>query len=288
MSESPKPLKVNKRMNFVHKTLIASVVFILLLFIVPSSPVQFDVSSIFSATYVLFGILAGFFIAATLTNYFRLQSLISEETSALISLYGRAQDLTGKKATDVVEAIDQYLIRAFDYELTDYVDNTWTEFNGLFAFEKTIKKKNTNLYSSYLDFKQRFITIRQEIALTGRKIMGPVHWMLLLILAMATVFLLYCMRDDSIPSSILTVVLSSSTLLILFLLEDIDNDTFAEEKLSFKIFQRVFEELGKLPYYPQVSIINKRLKLEKGKTYRIGKYTNYPTSYDKEIITIIA
>jgi hypothetical protein len=76
--------------------------------------------------------------------------------------------------------------------------------------------------------------------------------------------------------------LSTATCLVLFLLYDIDSNFFAEEQLAYHVFQPVFKEVGGLPYYTEISLKNRRVKLSKGK-YRIGVYTNYPKTFEKRI-----
>jgi hypothetical protein len=74
-------------------------------------------------------------------------------------------------------------------------------------------------------------------------------------------------------------------IIILFLLNDVDGNTFAEEKLAFEIYQDVFVRIGKLPYYPEFSVLKGRIKLPKGKI-RLGKYKNFPASLEKNISII--
>lgn len=273
------------RLNFLEKTLIATIIFVILVLFAPTGFLKIDASTILTATTVLFGILAGFFIAATLTNYSRLQSLISEETASLIALRDKCQIIEPKIVKDVEDAIDNYLIANFDYELVDFVDNTWPEFNAIQKLTEKIKR-DTDVYASLMDTRENLLKNRQEITLTTRPIIGIESWTILIVLAFVNTFILYAIRDASIVSAIFTVFLSSATFLILFLLYDIDNNLFAEEHLAYKIYQRVFKEIGKLPYYTETSIKSGRTKPPKGESYRIGKYENFPKSLKKKIVIV--
>jgi hypothetical protein len=270
------------RLNFILRSLATILFFILLLFLFPKNLFIGDISNLFTAVTVLFGILTGFFIAATLTNYFKLQSLISEETAGLISLYRISIILSPKIKNEIASAIDKYLISAFDFELYNYIEKNWKEFNYIIKILDKIKVKNTEIYQHFLQTRDNLFRIRQEIDLAGRKIIGFEYWMILIILSIIMIFLLYIMRESTISSSIFTVILSSTICLVLYSLYEIDTNTFAEEKLAFHIFQPVFKNIGKLPYYPLVSIKGRRMKPPKGKC-RIGIHENYPKSLKKEI-----
>jgi hypothetical protein len=269
------------RFTFIEKALIVGIFFVILLFIFPKNLIIANVSDLFTVTAIVFGILAGFFIAAALSNYFRLQTLLSEETSYLVHLYNVCKILEPNLKKEITSAIDKYLIAAFDFELVDYVDKTWKEFNNILKVTDKIKPRDSDIYGSLLEIRGNLLRVRQEITLTARKIMGTDDWITLIILAAITIFLLYVIRTPTIVSSIFTVILSSSICLVLFLLYEIDSNIFAEEKLAFEMFQRVFEEIGELPYYPLISIKSGRVK-PKGKC-RVGIYINYPKSLEKRI-----
>jgi len=261
--------------TFIEKSGIMAVLFTALLFIFPKNINIPNVSDLFTATTVLFAILTGFFIAAVLSNYFRLQSLIAEETSLWCSFYEVSITIKPKIKAELGLAIDNYLRAAFDFELSEYVGKTWDEFDKAMKVTNRIRKTDTNMYVFLLGIKGDLKKTRQEIFLTARKIMERNHWLTLIILATIIIFLVYAMRPLGVTDSILTVLISSVTCLVLFLLYDIDGNIFAEEKLAFSSFERAFKEIGKLPYYPEESIKSGRVK-PKGK-YRVGVLLNKET-----------
>jgi len=266
-----------------QKALVILVLCIALLFIFPKNIVIQNISDLFAAVAVIFGIIAGFFIAATFTNYFSLQSSVAEETSNLVALFEASIILDPKIKEELREAMDKYLIRLFDYELYDY-DKSWPEFENIVKITDKIKKSDTSLYSYFLETRQNLRKSRKSAILTARKILGPAHWAILIILSITLIFLVYVMRDAGIFSSILTILISSAACLILFLLYDIDSDFFAEEKLAYDTYERAFEEIGKLPYYPQESLKNKRIN-PNGK-YRLGILEGDPKLFKRRIVII--
>jgi hypothetical protein len=180
--------------------------------------------------------------------------------------------------------MDRYLIKLFDYELYDY-DQTWPEFENVIKIsDQNIKKGDTNLYARYLEVEQNLKKSRKLAILSARRILGAAHWTILIILSITLIFLVYVMRDAGIFSSILAVLISSAACLILFLLYDIDSNFFAEEKLAFDTYERAFEEIGKLPYYPQESLASQRIN-PKG-NYRVGLLVGDPKLFKRKIIII--
>jgi len=262
---------------------VASLIFFgALTIVIPKSVLALDISNLLVVSTVLLAILFGFYIAATFANYTRLQSLIAEETGKLIALSNTIRSVEPTLAAEMDEAIDKYLIASFDVELLSAVEHTWKEFNEMIAVTDKIKNKDTNIFATITGFKSDLIRMRQDFDLAANRIMGTADWIVLITLAVLNILLLYSMRNTTMISSIVTVLFSTTLAIILFLLNALDNNTFAEESFSFNIYQRVFKEIGKLPYYPEVSIISKRVRPPK-ETYRVGVYKNREKSFDKKI-----
>lgn len=268
-------------LRFRERAILVTFIFIILVFIIPPKLISTDVSNFLTTTTVLFAIICGFFIATVFSNYSRLQSLIAEETAGLISLHIMCKYLNSSIEKDVDDAIDKYLIAAFDFELIDYIDNTWEEFNSILKVIDKISR-DTDLFATLIGQVSNLLKVRQEIILTTRRIMNISNWIISAGLATLIIILLFSSKDSSLVSMIFTVSLSSATFFVLFLLDEIDSNRFAEEKISFDIYQRVFKEIGKLPYYPEVSIKSRRVQPPKG-AYRVGKYKDFPKSLDKKI-----
>lgn len=277
-------------MNFIKKRakrlifyLVVIVILILLLFLIPTNFIQADISNLLTATTVIWAIIVGFFMAASLTNYSNLQSLISSETAGLISVSHFVKVAEPSLSKEMNESIDSYVINAFDYELSDYVDKTENDFNKIIALVHKIKNKENGLFSELMTLVSNLIRSRQEISLSGRKIMSSSSWVVISILTLINVALLYSIRSANPIYQIFIVIISLSMAIILVLLKDLDNNTFAEEKLAFDIYQDVFREIGKPPYYPEISIAKGRVAIPPGQKVRIGKYKNFPKSLEKTI-----
>lgn len=275
---------IKKRLKRIVFYVVLLIVLFSLIFLVPINFIQTDVSSLFTATTVVWAIIVGFFMAAALTNYSNLQSLISSETAGLISLSHFVKFSEPSLGKEVNESIDSYVIKAFDYEISDYIDETESEFGKIMEIAYKVKNKDTNLFVGMVSSISDLIKCRQEISLAGRKIMNLSSWIVIAILTIINISLLYSIRSSEIISIIFTIIISLSMIIVLFLLKDIDSNTFAEEKLAFDIYQDVFREIGKLSYYPEISIAKGRIRIPKGQKVRIGKYKNFPKSFEKVIV----
>ena len=280
MSLTKRLLRIASSIRF--KTSISLLFFTLLIIILPKNILALDISNLLVVGTVLLAILFGFYIAATFANYTKLQSLIAEETGRLIALSNTIKSIEPTLSKEMDDAIDKYLIAGFDFELITAVENTWKEFNHITKITDKIENKDTNTFATIIEFRSDLVRMRQDFSLAANRIMGTADWIVLITLVVLNTLLLYAIRNDTIVSSIVTILFSTTLVTILFLLNALDNNTFAEENLAFNIYQRVFKQIGRLPYYPETTILSKRIHSPK-ETYRIGKYKNLGKSFDKKI-----
>lgn len=273
-------LRITKR-EFVIISLII-IASIALVFVIPKSLSIPYISDILVVSTVLFAIFCGFFLAATLTNYSRLQSLVASETGDLISLYDLCRHLNPSIKKEIGDAIDNYLISSYDFEMAEYIDKTWGEFGKILEVIEKIPRSDSQIFTYLMQIKSDLLKVRQEFSLVSRKLIGVTNWIILIILTILNILVVYSIRGPSVISNVIAVIFSISFLLILFLLNEVDSNRFAEEKMAFYIYQRVFKEMGKMPYYPEYSIKKWRVNLP-DEPYRVGIYKNPGRSFDKKI-----
>ena len=266
---------------------ICLVVFTALIFIIPSSFISLDFgNTILTVTAFLFGILAGFFIVVTTTDYNSIKNILATETAGWISLYKNILTSDKKMAKKLALLIDKYIIRAFDYEIIDYARFTHREFDDI---DKLFEKMPAKIYSSN-SFQvirgnmDQIILARQQLTVLGARTMSLFQWIILVSLASIFILSLYGLRTGELFFDIVTVLVSSSIVTILFLIRDLDLYIWNEQTYSFDIFENVFKALGQLPYYPEESVQKGRI-VPLDKKYRLGKYSDNPQSKTR-IITI--
>jgi len=272
-------------MNTRNIFLVSVVIFIGLIFVAPASFITKDLgNTILTIVAFLFGIIAGFYIVVTTTDYNSVKNILASETAGWISLHQNVLIYDRQSADKLSLLIDEYLIRAFDPEIIDYAKLTHSEFETAKAFVRELPWKE-NLSSVHQNIRNNMdviITSRQQLTVLGAKTLSSFQWTILCALAALFIFSLYGLRTGELFFDIVTVVISSSTALILLLIRDLDLYIWNEVTFGFDIFQNVFRSIGQLPYYPAESIKGGRVHpLEK--EYRTGTYINFPRSTERKI-----
>jgi len=248
--------------------------FVILVILVPVKKSNTDITGILSATAIFYSILLGFYIAAAMGNLSRLKTLVAIETGALISIYYIVKLSLPDRLDDTRDAIDKYIVKRFEYEVHNYTEPTTKEFFAIFDVLKGAKGQSEGEGTAidYISEAMYYVPqARRELTIVGAKIVNRVSWIVLTILSIVIVFCLFLMRDGSFASSAITALLSSSAILALFILSDVDGNRFGEDQFAIDTYQDVFSAIGTLPYYP-------KQYLEAGRytppvnTYRTGSY----------------
>lgn len=259
---------------------------IFLSFYLPIFNFPFDTSSLITAVSLLFTILVGFFIAATTSNYLRLQSLSSQEDSSLINIFHLCKLISPKSDKDIAEKIDQYAINMQSFEMTEYVEKCQPKFDKLVESIDNVEatnKKGESLIQTLHTIKLNLASVRQEINVVSKPIIKTRHWIILILLSIITMVLVLCLRvPDSLPSSMITGSLGVAIYFVLILVREIDNKTFSEEQMSFQNPQQIFETIGKPYYYMEYIIKNKRVA-DLQLPCRIGRIVNNEIKIIKKI-----
>lgn len=116
-------------MKIYHVFFIALVVFIALLFVLPRGFISSDLGNvILTISTFLFGIIAGFYIIVTSTDYNSVKSILANETASWISLYHNVFIYDKQFAEKLSLFIDELIREAFNYEIIDYARNTHSQF----------------------------------------------------------------------------------------------------------------------------------------------------------------
>ena len=272
--------------NILLKLLIP-VAIVCIIFFLPTIKIE-DVEPLISLAALLFTILAGFFIAATTTNYLNFQSALAQEGAVLIQLYNLGKLISPSSADKIRDSIDEYVIATLDFPIGEYIDGTNEEFNKLIGIIDSIepdddKKRRTESLGILHSAKSSLYNFRQQVALCSLKVINTIHWIILIFLEIAIITLLIPLRSDNLLAMIIICVLAIASHLVLVLLGEIDSNYFLERQLGFKDTHKVFIALGLLPYYPPKAFsLSYGVEKPKG-IYRLGVYRNFPRSLEKEI-----
>lgn len=247
---------------------------------------SFDVSTMLTVVSLFFVILIGFFIAATTSNYLRMQTLIADLNAALIGVFENAQKISVAGSKKVADAVDQYMISSLDYQyLESYKKDDLKEIVDAVHLIKPKTTVGHNLYPYLIEGKNALYRIHQELSLASQAVVSRNHWFILLTLSLVIAFLLLGFRDGSLLVHAISGLVLVSIYQTLFLLYEIDRNALLANKLVYVNPQQVFFAIGKLPYYPGGEIKRKWANPNE-KKYRVGIYIDYPNSFAKKIKVI--
>lgn len=249
------------------------VVFIILLFITPYDFIPQDLGgTILTVITFLFGFISGFYIVVTTTDYNAIKLLLAEETATWIILYYHVKTYVPRRTAHFSRLVDAFMRRAFDVEVIDYTRITEGEFSNITTFINTLSfsSNRSNDYDNIRDSFAELIKLRQKLTVLGARALTMFQWVILFVLATLVIVSLYGLRTGELFFEIITVLVSSSIVLILLLIRDLDLYVWNENTFSFEIFQNVFRAIGQLPYYPEESLRDGRVSPADPR-YRIGK-----------------
>jgi hypothetical protein len=246
--------------------------FVTLLFVVPRSFIPLDLGdTIITVTAFLFGIIAGFYIVVTTTDYNSIKNILASETAKWISLYQNVVIYDEPTSQKLSSLIDAYIRRAFDYEVMDYERGTREEFAKITKAVRDLplKHETSYIYEKICNTFDDIINTRQQLAVLGTRALQTFQWIILITLAVLFIFSLYGLRTGELFFDVVTVAISSSIVLVLLLIRELDLYLWNEKTFGYDIFENVLASIGQLPYYPSES-------LEKGRVqpaetdYRVG------------------
>ncbi|MBI4262316.1 hypothetical protein HY624_02210 [Candidatus Uhrbacteria bacterium] len=262
-----------------HVFYVALVLFVALLFVAPHSFISPDIGgTILTITTFLFGFIAGFYILLTATDYNTLKGLLANETASWIVLHQYVTLYMPRTVSAFTALLDTYLRRAFDFEIIDYARGTQAEFEPMRAWVNALQPKKgiEYIHENIQETMQGIIIGRQQLTVLGTKTLSLFQWMVLCTLAALVIFSLYGVRSGELFFDIVTVLISSSVVLILLVIRDLDLYLWNEKTFGYDIFENLFKAIGQQAYYPEESIQKGRIHPTE-ETYRVGVVTNRHT-----------
>lgn len=248
---------------------------------------QNGIISIFlSVATFLFGVLGVYIMQNRYSRLENITMLLRQTDSLYIGLYRQASAFGKKTQKEVQQLLDTYVTTTIDYCLHDY-SKAGQEFLDLYDYINCITPKNTQEFSVFSQLLGNINDInknRKLIEYLVRNTMILFEWVVLFILWSVIVLSVFLVNDGSLMSMIITILLSSASLTFLFLIKDLDNLVWKEQKWIWEPLKQLFGELDLLPYYPEDVIRLKRVEIKKGVKRRVAYYPHaYPDFSGKKI-----
>lgn len=237
---------------------------------------------IISIVTFLFGFLITVTFTMLLARVAALKESLANETGRLVSLYLLSKHLGKQFHNTIREHIDNYTIKTLQ-QYTQYEASR----EIIYGMNKDIEQMEIKteqqqvIAASFLYILGEFEPIREKLEyLTSRRTEWSIKFSNHL-LGIILIILLFLNRGDSFSNAIF-IILSTIIIFLFLIIEDYDELRIGDYVNNISNSEQIFDLIGKERYYPK-SVLN-RIKLEKGKTYRIGFY-NKKTKRD-EITTI--
>lgn len=239
-------------MSIHKKDLIVLTILLLAPFFLPSFAIADSIGTLITAAAAVFAIVAGFFIADTMANYLRLQTLIADENAALIAIADYIKRLDRKNYATVHAAIDAYMIAQLNYGSLGHTVTTAKSFQALHdAVYDAVQHHDGNELSDHvLSSMERILADRQEIALAAKKNLTFIHWGTLILLFLIFGATIFTIRDDTVVMNLVCALMLTALYAVLLLLREVDNNHLLERKLSFENPREVFAAVGQPPFFP--------------------------------------
>ncbi|GEM_PF-4260191 len=259
-----------------HTSIVVISIAFLAAYLLPTFGSSEEVSLILTVTGFLFGVFAAFTLADRHGRYTDLKRAFATESGTLTYIHQLAGLVSRPLQKVYEEAIDNYLMSIFDHKFYDY-PLTSDEFYRLFEPLKKKLKANSKTaeegIDGIVDSLGKLEDLRKEIMIYLGDKMARMEWLTLAILDAIVVFSLFYSKTPTIASMFSVAMLSAASVIILIFMKVMDSLVWKFEIWSVEPYQRVFERIGKLRYYPDVSLMSGGLwKLPKDKDYRLASY----------------
>jgi len=268
-------------------TLIFFVVFLIIAVFLPGRGSGGNVITLISVSTFLFGIFGATVMRNrhlrlnNLRHYLRLVDGHYVSLYMLIDVYG---EKTRKK---VLELIDNTITRTVDYRLQDYYKAT-PEFHKLFSYIVHLKPATPVQGRAYDRLAMTCTNLSNHwkcIEYLVRNRMMGFMWLVLYGLLAIILFSIHYLNDGSFPSVVISVILSTSAIMFMLILRDLNTLEWKEQRWIWDPLEGLFKELGLLPYYPKEAVDSGRIIIPKGSTYRLSDIA-YPDMSTKKVTVV--
>jgi len=249
----------------------------ILVFFLPEIQSSFSFEIVLTVATFLFAILVGFDLSRLYSRYTNVRQNIAEEDARLLSFYAKSK-IYGKDFSKRVRSIiDKYCISFLDYGIWEsegyYYKPTSKYFLQLYdEMEKMKKYRHEGTYESMLDDLSYLETARNKASIFIYAQMSLKKQYFLFLLALIILLCLFVgVRGDGFYGEIITILLSSSLVLILLLLRDLNNFMIQNRGIGVESKEEVLEFMGFPRYYNELNRKRGYIFIPKqDKKYRLG------------------
>ena len=266
-----------KYINSTKGSLFALVIVAVLVFYLPEVKSSFNFEIVLTVATFLFAILVGFDLSRLYSRYTNVRQNIAEEDARLLSFYAKSKIYGKEFSQRIRNIVDKYCISFLDYGIWKsegyYYKPTSKYFLQLYdEMEKMKKYRHEGTYESMLDDLSYLETARNKASVFIYAQMSLKKQYFLFLLASIILLCLFVgIRGDGFYGQIITILLSSSLVLILLLLRDLNNFMIQNRGIGVESKEEVLEFMGLSRYYNELNQKRGFIFIPKQhKKYRLG------------------
>ncbi len=235
-----------------------------------------EMELILTISTFIFAILAGFFISRLNSRFNHVRELVATE-DALWQSFLRTAPIFGKAfVKKIITIIDRYYIISFDHELGEYYKHNAACVNQMYKELEHVKiaktnSKADNTFDNMIAFLAQIEDARNKTAVITDGKLTNGQWGVLYILVSVVIYSIFYLQGLSIYSRIIAVLLSTTLVLVLLIMRDLQNFRLGGKILVDESGQEIFEYIGKPRYYNKKYLDEGTEKVpESVHTYRLG------------------
>jgi hypothetical protein len=248
-------------------------IFLLAALSIPGYGASSQLNLIITVSTFIFAILAGFFMARLNSRFEIIKEAASKEDAFTYSL-GRAASLCNKNIyTSFAKTLDSYYRIIYDfYDGTGAYKRTDIHLQNMYKILSTNKKKISAVLSTrLLELLDTLEQVRNQQSVILSDKLRTSQWGVLVILAGVIIFSLFYSMETTFFSLIITVLLSTSLVLVILIMRDLQSLKLGGTYILIESGQEVFESLGLLRYYNKHVVDRGEMRIPKDLTkYRLG------------------
>jgi hypothetical protein len=263
-----------KYINSIKASIVALIVFCILTFVVSGSGPSESIKIILTVSTFLFAILVGFFISRLNSRYDKILEFTAVEDGYWLAIYQNAKLIDATLAKNVRDLIDKYYIIAYDFEPGECYKFNSKYFLAVYQQFHKVAREGTKFMKVLNDSMNMLANIeinRKKSSILISEKLTKGQWAVLLSLAAIILSCLFSLKEQAFHSQVVTVLLSTILVMVLFMLRDLQNLIIMGKLSVEESGQEIFDYLGKPRYF------NKKWKDKgiskipsNGKKFRLG------------------
>ena len=244
-------------MKYIHATkgaAISLVLFAVLAYFLPSGGESDQIELLLTISTFLFAILAGFYLSRLNTRYDKMRELIANEDALWTVIHELSLLLDKKYQESLITSLDKYFTMTFDYKIGDGHRSMQKHIDTIYRALRAVKPEGNfeveNAYDNSFDGLQEIEKTRNEISVIGVEKLSKGQWSVMIILSVIVLFSIFFLKDSDFFSQLMTTLLASVLILVLFLMRDLQNFLLGGAVMVEESSEEVFEAIGEMRYYP--------------------------------------